>query len=57
MDNRDGPVLKPDIFENNQLNIAKFYTELDKAITSNNIQSIWELSKIITRFHFRKITE
>jgi len=57
MDNRDSDIMETDLIESNQLNIAKFYSELEKAITSNNIQSIWELSKIITRFHFRNITK
>ncbi|MFX1357016.1 MAG: hypothetical protein ACFFA8_06990 [Promethearchaeota archaeon] len=56
MDNRDS-FIKTDLIENDQLNISKFYSELDKAITSNNIQSIWELSKIITRFHSQKRTK
>jgi len=33
--------------------LSKMYKDLSKAINSNNIQSIWELSKTITRFHFR----
>lgn len=57
MDNRDSDIIETDLIESNQLNIAKFYSELEKAITSNNMQSIWELSKIITRFHFRNITK
>ncbi|MFX0057759.1 MAG: hypothetical protein ACFE85_05340 [Candidatus Hodarchaeota archaeon] len=57
MDNRESNVIKTDLIENDELNIVKFYRVLDIAITSNNIQSIWELSKIFTRYHFRKITE
>lgn len=34
-------------------NLSKMYKDLSKAINSNNIQSIWELSKTITRYHFR----
>ena len=30
--------------------LAKFYKKLNKAISSNNLQSIWQLSKIITRY-------
>ena len=33
--------------------LSKMYKDLSKAINSNNIQSIWELSKIITSYHFR----
>ncbi len=34
--------------------LSKMYKDLNKAINSNNIQSIWELSKTITRYHFRQ---
>ena len=34
-------------------NLSKLYKDLSKAINSNNVQSIWELSKTITRYHFR----
>ena len=57
MDNRESSIIETDLIESNQLNILKFYSELDKAIISNNIQSIWELSKIITRYHFQKLNE
>ena len=33
--------------------LSKMYKDLSNAINSNNVQSIWELSKIITRYHFR----
>ncbi|MHA1467127.1 MAG: hypothetical protein ACTSP6_03495 [Promethearchaeota archaeon] len=33
--------------------LSKMYNDLSNAINSNNIQSIWELSKTITRYHFR----
>jgi len=39
----------------NQPSLSKLYKELNQAINSNNIQSIWQLSKTITRYHFRKI--
>ena len=37
------------------INLSKMYKDLSKAINSNNVQSIWELSKTITRYHFRHI--
>jgi len=37
------------------INLSKMYRDLSKAINSNNVQSIWELSKTITRYHFRHI--
>jgi len=36
-------------------NLSKLYKDLSKAINSNNVQSIWELSKTITRYHFRHV--
>jgi len=46
---------KNENFADNQPSISKLYKELNQAINSNNIQSIWELSKTITRYHFRTI--
>lgn len=49
------------IFKNSEIktdlnhNLSKMYKDLSKAINSNNIQSIWELSKNITRVHFKHI--
>ncbi len=49
------------ILENSEIktdvshNLSKMYKDLSKAINSNNIQSIWELSKNITRVHFKHI--
>ena len=37
------------------INLSKMYKDLSKAINSNNVQSIWELSKTITRYHFRHL--
>jgi len=45
---------KSENFTDKQPSLSKLYKELNQAINSNNIQSIWELSKTITRYHFRK---
>jgi len=45
---------KSENFADKQPSLSKLYKELNQAINSNNIQSIWELSKTITRYHFRK---
>jgi hypothetical protein len=37
------------------LNIKDFYNALNKAITTKNEQSIYELSKIITRYYFKDL--
>jgi hypothetical protein len=36
------------------LNIKEFYNAVKKAISNNNEQSIYELSKIITRYYFKE---
>ncbi|MHA2036733.1 MAG: hypothetical protein ACW98X_09890 [Promethearchaeota archaeon] len=38
-----------------ELNISEFYKELNKAISTNNRESIFRLSKIITRHQFKKM--
>jgi len=53
MDEIDNLFQETELIENNQFNISKFYKELEKAMETKNIQSIWELSKIITRHHFK----
>jgi hypothetical protein len=37
-----------------KLNLSQLYQELNNALHSKNVQSIWELSKAITRLHFRE---
>jgi hypothetical protein len=37
-----------------ELNIKEFYNAVNKAISNNNLQSIYELSKIITRYYFKE---
>jgi len=37
------------------LNLPEFYKELNKAISTNNRDSIIHLSKIFTRYQFRKL--
>ena len=41
--------------ENYELNLPEFYKALNKAISTNNIQSIYGLSKIFTRYCFKKL--
>ena len=38
-----------DFIANNNMSIKQFYNDMKKAIQSSNTQSIWQLSKIITR--------
>ncbi len=39
----------------NELNFKEFYRALNEAISDNNMQSIYELSKIFTRYLFKKL--
>jgi len=39
--------------ESNRMSIRKFYKDLNRAVKSNDAQSIWQLSKILTRFYLR----
>ena len=38
-----------------ELNMTDFYRDIEIAIEHKNLQSIYQLSKIITRYHFRKL--
>lgn len=40
---------------NFKLNMTEFYKELNKAISTKNVQSIYGLSKIFTRYFFKKL--
>lgn len=42
-----------DLGRYDKLNLSQLYQELNDALLSKNIQSVWELSKVITRVHFR----
>ena len=41
--------------ENYDLNLPEFYKALNKAINTNNMQSIYGLSKIFNRYCFKKL--
>ena len=38
-----------------ELNLPEFYKELNKAISNNNQESIYKLSKIFNRYQFKKL--
>ncbi len=40
---------------NFEMNMPEFYKELNKAISTNNVQSIYGLSKIFTRYFVKKL--
>ncbi len=43
-----------DFFVQNKMSVERFYADIKNAIKSNNMQSIWQLSKIITRYQISK---
>ncbi|NVM45514.1 MAG: hypothetical protein HWN79_11415 [Candidatus Lokiarchaeota archaeon] len=53
MNNNDNSIKGKELLKEDQTSLSKLYKDLNRAINSNNIQSIWELSKTITRYHFR----
>ncbi|MFW9951121.1 MAG: hypothetical protein ACFFKA_13465 [Candidatus Thorarchaeota archaeon] len=53
MINNENSLKGEELLKEDQTSLSKLYKDLNKAITSNNIQSIWELSKTITRYHFK----
>jgi len=38
-----------------ELNLPDFFKKLNNAIHTNDLQSIYQLSKIFTRHHFKKL--
>ena len=53
MNNNENSIKGKELMKEDNAFLSKLYNDLNKAINSNNIQSIWELSKTITRYHFR----
>jgi len=53
MNDNEITIKKKELLKEDHTSLSKLYNDLNKAINSNNIQSIWELSKTITRYHFR----
>lgn len=55
MDENEKNLKKFDFDRNLELNMTEFYKELNKAINTSNLQSIYGLSKIFTRYFFNKM--
>jgi hypothetical protein len=53
MNNNENSIKGKELLKEDHTSLSKLYKDLNKAINSNNIQSIWELSKTITRYAFR----
>lgn len=54
MNEKDKPTQEVWFKENNiyDLNMTEFYKEISAAIENNNLQTVYQLSKIIARYHF-----
>ncbi len=55
MDENEKNFKEIDFKGNFELNLTEFYKKLNKAISTNNIESIYDLSKIVTRYIFKKL--
>jgi len=52
MDNSNSKIHGFVSFKERKDKLSLLYKDLSDAITENNIKSIWELSKMITRYQF-----
>ena len=57
MDSNEELFRKISLIVKEKSELSKLYNDLNNAISSKNIQSIWALSKIITRYHFEIETD
>jgi len=55
MNKKEKPSQEIGFKDNYELNLTEFYRALNDAISDNNMQSIYELSKIFTRYLFKKL--
>ena len=51
---KDTVIKDLDYFAKNNMSIKQFYQDIKKAMNSSNMQSIWQLSKTITRHQLYK---
>ncbi|MFX1313797.1 MAG: hypothetical protein ACFFHD_14495 [Promethearchaeota archaeon] len=56
MNEKDESLRRFDVKENFEVNLNQLFKALDKAIKHNNSATIYRLSKICTRYYFRKLT-
>ena len=57
MDNSNSQIHGYVSFKERKDKLSLLYEDLSDAITENNMISIWELSKMITRYHFSEEKE
>ncbi len=55
MDENEKDFKEINVKGNFKLNETEFFKELNKAISTNNVQSIYGLSKIFTRYFVKKL--
>jgi len=55
MDENEKNFKEIDVKGNFELNETEFFKELNKAISTNNMNTIYGLSKIFTRYLFKKL--
>ncbi len=55
MNKKEKPSQEIEFKDNLEMNLTEFYKALNKAINTKNAQSVYGLSKIFTRYCFRKL--
>ena len=55
MNEKEKPSQEIGFKDHNELNLTELYKKLNNAISTNNLQSIYGLSKIFTRYYFKKL--
>ena len=55
MNEKDKLIEEFKLKDNYDLNLKEFFKELNNAISANNMQSIFRLSKIFNRYYFKKL--
>ena len=55
MTEKEKPSQEIDFKDHHELNLSEFFRALNKAINTNNTQSIYGLSKIFTRYCFKNL--
>ena len=53
MNNEEKTLKNSELKTDTNRTLSKMYKDLSNAFNSNNIQSIWQLSKNLTKYHFR----
>jgi hypothetical protein len=57
MNEKEKIILISNLREHFFMSLTDAYDKLKNAIKANNLQSIYELSKIITRYYFKELEE